>query len=557
MSERIQKNVLPHSKQGLRGTFAAFLSRNEFLIPFSLFILFLAVTLPGIKWGPWHPDEIVIRSIKALHGEWQFSEINFNYPDLPQYVMYWLGKVILALGYSDTEILVASRVLSAVLAGWIIVIVYVIARRTGASVFTAGLSGLLLLCVSDLSNNGRFAHNDIYAAFFSVLSILFVLEYSRSNHRGWLYASFIAVGMAASSKYIAGSLVLAPLVVFLVLQKQGFRKDLFSTVETLFVSAVLTFLGFAAGTPKALTWMVYFFKRVLIALNWQVSWGQRDDSIRGVFGQYALMEQTLGTALFLLFTAGFLWSLLRVIQSNRKGTLKRASHESALAILMTGILALDLPVMASYNYQSRYLLPFMPMLAILAAYFLEDMRRLAEQSGKTIYKNLLYVVVAGIVLFSFARLASMALLFINDSRIAATEFMTTLRPGTSLEHTSYPPSYPDGFFAREHNYPLYIQMGALDPVPTDTRMEYNAGEAGLLDRQTDYLIIDSFTAAKFDDAYVCDQVPVECAFFKQLATGRSDHFQLLAEFKYSLPWYLPPVYVTFANPTIRIYERIP
>ena len=93
--------------------------------------------MPGISWGApagWHPDEIVIRSLKALSGEWQFSEINFDYPDLPQYAMYWLGKAIMALGYGYTEILIAARVLSAMLAGLTIMLTYKIARLAGGSV---------------------------------------------------------------------------------------------------------------------------------------------------------------------------------------------------------------------------------------------------------------------------------------------------------------------------------------------------------------------------------------------------------------------------------------
>jgi hypothetical protein len=69
-----------------------FFEKYEFIIPLTLFIIFLSITLPGISsWGAWHPDEIVIRSLGALRGEWKFSEINFDYPDLPQYAMFWLG----------------------------------------------------------------------------------------------------------------------------------------------------------------------------------------------------------------------------------------------------------------------------------------------------------------------------------------------------------------------------------------------------------------------------------------------------------------------------------
>ena len=82
MTEHIQSKTISQPRQVKAA--ASFLVRNDFLIPLTLFILFLAFTLPGMSsWGAWHPDEIVVRSIKALHGEWQFSEINFDYPDLP------------------------------------------------------------------------------------------------------------------------------------------------------------------------------------------------------------------------------------------------------------------------------------------------------------------------------------------------------------------------------------------------------------------------------------------------------------------------------------------
>ena len=52
-------------------------------------------------------------------------------------------------------------------------------------------------------------------------------------------------------------------------------------------------------------------------------------------------------------------------------------------------------------------------------------------------------------------------------------------------------------------------------------------------------------------------MPAECDFFKQLDTGQSAHYKLIAEFSYSLPPYLPQMSIDFVNPSIRIYERIP
>ncbi|MCC6299563.1 MAG: glycosyltransferase family 39 protein [Anaerolineales bacterium] len=535
----------------------SFLEKYEFIVPLTLFLLFLTFTLPGIAWGPWHPDEIVVRSIKALHGEWKFSEYNFNYPDLPQYAMYYLGKIILGLGYSDGEILIASRVLSAVVAGTTIPLTYMIVRRAGGNAALAGLSGLFLLCVSDLSFNGRFAHNDTYTVFFVTLSTLFIVNYAKTSHRGWLYASFFTVGMAASSKYTGASLIAAWMIVYFILQFKNLKKDWFAIGETLFIGGALTFLGFALGTPKALTWMAYFFKRVFAALEWQATWGQRDDSARGIIGQFPMMQGSLGTGLYLLFIVAFIWACYCVLRAWRANKLSRTSQAGFFGILLIGIFILDLPIMISYNYQPRYVLTFMPMLSILAAYFVSEIYTRVKGFGKPIYSTAIIIVVGIIVLYSCARLTSIALLFINDARIPATEFMKTLQPGTSLEHTNYPPSYPDGFFEREHNYPLHIQMGTIDAgVPTDKPYEFNKAEEGLLERGTDYLIVDSFTASRFNDPYVCTQLPNECDFFKALATGKTEHYQLIAEFSYSLPWYLPQVQVAIANPTIRIYERI-
>jgi hypothetical protein len=143
----------------------------------------------------------------------------------------------------------------------------------------------------------------------------------------------------------------------------------------------------------------------------------------------------------------------------------------------------------------------------------------------------------------------------NDARIPASVFMQTLPVGTSLEHTYYPPTIPAAHFKDEFNYPIYFVKGN-EPVPVSKKFKYNNGEPGLDDRLTDYLVVDSFTYDKFNDPYVCARMQVECDFFKQLATGRSNHYQLLKEFTYSLPPYLPQINFLFVNPTIRIYERI-
>lgn len=534
--------------------------KHEFLIPFLLFVVFLALTLPGITWGApstWHPDEIVVRSIKALFdAEYRFDEINFDYPTLPQYVMYGLGKIIFGLGYSDKEILVSARVLAATLAGLTIVLTYLIARRLGGSIYVAGLSGLLLICVSEMEHNGRFAHNDMFLIFFTTLAVLCVIEYFNKQNKFWLYGSFIAVGMAASSKYIGGSLFILPLAVYVVGQRKNLQREPLPVAETLFISTALTFLGFAAGTPKALFWMTYYFKRVLPALQWQVAYGKRPDSLRGLLGQYGVLTDGLGWPLMLLFGAAFVWGCYQVVQGYRnREIIKPGLRTGAFAILLFAILVLDLPMMFSYNYQLRYFLTLMPLLAALAAFFVEALYTRAQQMDRRTYPIVVGVGVSAVVLYSLARIVSLMLLVVNDARIPASAFIQTLPVGTSLEHTNYPPVIPGNHFEREHNYPIYFVKGN-EPLPTNKHYDFNVGEAGLDDRGTDYLITDSFTYERFDDPYICANMQVECDFFKQLDTGRSAHYKLIAEFSYSLPSYLPQIQVLFVNPVIRVYERI-
>jgi hypothetical protein len=224
-------------------------------------------------------------------------------------------------------------------------------------------------------------------------------------------------------------------------------------------------------------------------------------------------------------------------------------------LLLLVILVIDLPIMVSYNYPIRFFLPLMPFFAILSALFVWDMYEIIRVRGSSVMKPLGAGLVL-ILLFSLGRVVSVMLLFINDARIPASAYVASLPAGSALEHTFYQPSIPAEHFAREHNYPLFFPKSPDQEPPKSKGLDFNAGEAGLDERETDYLVIDSFTADKFNNPYVCASVQVECDFFKQLAAGQSVHYKLIREFSYKVPAYLPQVEITFVNPTIRIYERI-
>jgi hypothetical protein len=406
----------------------------------------------------------------------------------------------------------------------------------------------LLVCVTLMTHNGRFAHNDTYLVFFTTLTVLFLVNYKATDQRVWLYAAFLMVGMAASSKYNGIALVIAPALIYIVPQ----RRALFElrTLETLFIGGAMTVAGFVAGTPKALTSMSFYFRHMLPALLHTGNYLRQPDSVRGVIGQYAVLADAMGLPLFILFMLGLVWAVYRVVKNN-----KQASHTNLLFIPLLAILAMDLPIMLSYNYQPRFFLPLMPLLAITAAFFVETLYGYAKQNGIW-FTRALSIVLGVTIVYCFGRNISVMLLFMNDARFAASVYISTLPKGTSLEHTFYPPTIPEKHFKREYNYPIYFVKVPGDPLPTNKNYDFNVGEIGLDERETDYLVTDSLTYDRFSDPYICANTQVECDFFKQLNAGQSNHYKLIAEFSYSLPRYLPQITVQFVNPVIRVYERI-
>ena len=534
----------------------AFLEKYEFVIPLTFFLIFIVFTLPGISWGApniWHPDEIVYISIRSLHENTDFDSSNFNHPHLPIYAMLGLGKLLIALGQTDKEVLIAARILSAVLVGLTIVLTYFIPRRMGYNVAIAGMSGLLVLINSEMIHNAHFAHNDTFVTFFSTLTILFLVLYKAKGQRGWLYATFYSAGLAISSKYSAVALFVLPILVYVWITRGFLTKRPLRILETVFIGSALTYLGYATGTPKALTWMAFYMKRLIPALLYNSSYGVLPDSVKGILGQYSVVLNSIGLPLFLVFALALFWSVYKIFVNWKSGNLK---DESNRILLLLAILVIDLPIAVSYNYPIRFFLPLMPLLAILSALFIQDMVMLARTKERTLYSRFIGISLVLVFLFSIARVVGVMLLFVNDSRIPASAFVASLPAGASLEYTYYPPTIPPDHFEREHNYPIFFQKSPDQSPPINRNYVFNAGESGLDARLTDYLVVDNFTADKLNDPYVCQSMQVECDFFKQLRTGRSQHYKLLKEFSYSLPSYLPQLNISFVNPAIRIYERI-
>lgn len=539
-----------------------FIAKYELVLPAFIFLFFMAASLPGIQWGApalWNPDELVWRAANALRGELVFDETepDFNYPSLPKYVMYGIGLITYGMGRSDVAFIVAARVFSAFLGGLAGVLVYYLALMIGANKRISALAGLLYVVSGVAAANGRFSHNDLYLQFFTILCVFFVVKYQYTGSVRWLYLSFFAVGLAASSKYTGGSLILLPILSFIISNWTEAPARWLSMIGRLILGGLVSYLGYGLGTPKSLLAPVSYFASVIPALQNYPQYGFNSGARIGLFGQWPIFENAVGIFAYYVFILAFLWFAIRWLMWRMGKSSLEDKRAQGVGILLLTVLIFDLPFMISINYIERYFIPFVPFLAILGAFFVEEALAFAKDRGWSFVQPAVVAILVLGIAYSTLRLVSISLLFLNDSRIPASEHIATIRGyGRSIEFTLYPPAVEKRRFFRAHNYPIYFVKYPNDVVPTGGRYEYNQGEQGLLERDTDYFVIDSYTYSRFYTDSVCATNPVECDFFKQLLAGENENFRLAEQYIYRLPPYLPHTTISAVNPDILIYERI-
>lgn len=530
-----------------------FLLKYEKWIPFLLALLFIAITASGLYLMS-NPDELVHRVDKALKGRWQFDETNFDYPSLPKYIMFGIGKLVYGAGQSEETFKASARFFSVLLGAGVIFLVYHLSRKLGGSIGGSVFATLILMGNKDFSLNARFAHNDFYLLFFLTLSVYFSLLYlERAEGRGWLYAAFFSVGLAASSKYNGGVLLLLPLTLFLVKKKSRLFAEKLHSLETLFIGAALSFLGFALGTPKALLWMAFYLKRMLPALSRHAAYGKTAGGAIGLIGQWSLMRSSFGTPIYFLFLAACLYFGVRFFMRGQRG-----QPQSRVWVLLFAMLLFDLPIMTSYNYQARFFLPILTFGAALIGLLYTEVDSWLRATPLAAYRLGLPLLMGGMLVFVGLQVVSLRLLLVNDPRQEASQFLATLPQGTKLEYTMYPPEIPLGHFEEEYNYPIFFPKfeGQETPkvAPGKPYDAVNEGEAGLLDREVDYFVADSFTYGRCANEAIYQTNPVECDFFEALTAGESA-YQLIGEFTYDLPPYLPQIRLAFVNPDIYVFQR--
>lgn len=519
-------------------------------LPIILILVFISLNMVGITWGIpeiWHPDAVLKNAVRALEGDWEFDTVNFDYPSLPKYIMYGLGWLVLEQGGDKGEIVLAVRFFALFLGSLIIYLTFKITQRLTVKTTPAFLAALLVVFSSELAQYARFEHNDIYATFFITWMTLILLRYQEGQNRLWIYLAFLTVGWAASSKYNAGALILVPPMVYWLIKKRKVFSEWLVTLETFFIGFTLAGIGYVMGTPRALFWMSRYFRGMLPALLNHALYARAPEDVTGLLGQWGVLIDAWGVGVFLLAAAAVIYYLVRVFRSEDKN--------SPFTIILLVMVVFDLPIMISFNYPSRFFLSFLPLVSVLIGAFVVEVYDFLVQGERKIYANLSLAVGGLVLIYSLLRVVAIGQIFINDARISAGEFLGTLKEDASIEYTLYPPNIDRKHFGTTINYPIYFIKFPDQEIPTSPFYDFNVGEAGIKDRNPYYLVIDSLSYARFFDPFRCELNQVDCDFFLRLMDGQTD-YQLIAEFEYELPWYLPEVHTQFINPDIKVYENV-
>ena len=482
------------------------------------------------------------------------TEPDYNHPSLPKHLMYGVGWLARELGGDATTMLVSMRLISVLLGGLTVVLVYKITKSISKNIYIPVLASFFVLSNMVLVHNARFAHNDLYLLFFITFSLFSLIKYRISENRLWLYLASFFVGCAASSKYTGASFSLVVIAVFFIENRKEFFTNWLKVLEKTFISVSLAFLGYAIGTPKILLWMAFYLKRMVPAALRQSVYGEILENSRGWTAQWSVFKEAVGPVFYYLFLFSFIWYLFQWGYRRKERKLQENKKDKAISVILLAIALFNLPYLFSYNLETRFFLPFLPMFALLAALFIEDALKYAHQKDYQYAVPVIWIASIFIIMLSLTYTTSIMLLFKNDTRIPASEFLRELEPNRNIEYTLYPPQIDKEYFSIARNYPIHFIKYPGDVAPTNKPYIYNQGEEGLMSRDIDYLVIDSFTYARCETESIYKTNSSECDFFERLLADETT-YEMIGEFTYSLPPFLPQISVAFVNPEIQVFQK--
>lgn len=496
-----------------------------------------------------HPDE---RNVAAAVSRLRFfSQLNphfFAYGSLPIYLYRAVGDFLVWLEknqewvYHWGHIDLIGRFFSALFSTLTIFLVY----RLGKKVFAPGvglLAAFFCALAVGLIQTAHYAVTESYLAFFVVLLTLLSFSFYQNPSSKTVAILGAVAGLALSSKMAALSFLVIPGFAFLFVahQKPSFwpkLKTLFSYFFLFFLFSVFFFL-----LTSPYVFLDYKHFRESMVYESGVATGslsvpytlQFDKTIPYLF-QIKNLFWTLGPFLAPLGVLGALYLLLLAFRNWR------------LFLLIVFPFVYFAITGWWHTKFLRYMVPLLPFLALFAAKFLLDLKKLFLPSKLLLitYYSLLGFTLVGTLTWSLAFLSIYQKEF---TRILASKWIyQNIPPGAKI----YTEHWDDGLpLELPPHHPSQYQSEQLTIYEPDNQQKLNYFATKLA--QGDYLVLCTRrlwgTLIHRQDKY-----PLTSKYYKMLFNGSLD-YTMVAKFSSSPRFFRWEINDDGAEETFQVYDH--
>ncbi|MGZ4199071.1 MAG: glycosyltransferase family 39 protein [Thermoleophilia bacterium] len=381
--------------------------------------------------------------------------------------------------------LLAARLLVVAVGVVSVYLMYVLGTKAFSR--PVGLLAALFLAVVPLHvTYSHYAVTDVPATAFSLVALLLFVRAAREGSLRLLSAGAFVAGVAASTKYNFGMLLVPAAVAgWYVLGPLRGRENGLRELVRLAARRIVAPMAaaFFLLTPFALLDPIHFvsdfYKQNEIVRR---GWLGFEHAGNGYWYNVNVnLPSSLGVVLFVLCIGGLAWSLYR----RRRVDLVLAPYVVVYYLYVSGWAALN----------DRYLLPIVPVLVLLAARFAMGLGRL-----RFVRRRLLAPAVAGLLIVAFALPLSASIAYDRaltgpDVRSIAKEWVEThIKPGSTVAVEPYSPPlvsrsrFP--FFTAAGHSTAYYRLVRL-PLPLPGRRDWRHSLAFLRNHDVQYVIVSS------------------------------------------------------------------
>lgn len=400
----------------------------------------------GDRFTTFHPDEsVMLASILKLNlAKGQFDPDFYNYGSLSLYIMNiavvmgevygWVHSATSRMDWAGLYL--AGRWVSLLANIGTCCVVMVIAYRL-RGMWTAVVSGLLAIGCLSMLVNSIYLTVDATATLFVTLSLWMSLLYFQGGKWKHLLSSALFCGMAAATRY-NGALTMLPLILAVGYQTTLKTDQKTKQITAAIVLAGLSFLLFCPGpiiNPTAF-WRDLGFESQHVRAGHGLLF---EGNGPGWFRHLVNLCWCVGP-LALLAGATAIWRTYRRFRTDRTDGLWLLAFWCVLLFVFQSLFAVRF---------SRYLMPMVPALCILASCAVWDLR---------VWRKNAHMVLAGLVVLGAwipSLLYSRAVLA-PDARMQALQWMDINLPGGATVGFGTTPWF--------YSPPIMADFGAIEPI---------------------------------------------------------------------------------------------